>query len=235
MSEPLGLRERKKLRTRRALVEAALRLFGEQGYQETTIAEITAAADVSARTFFSYFGSKEDVLFFDHQERTDEALKLLADRRPDEPIRDVLLRLVEHGLRASLLPADMASELSSVRYRLVSSVPALRARGLQLLFETERRLAAALHETYPGELDRTEAAAVIGALSGAANLAVQVSMGAAGSRPSGRGRPGGGRPRSRWAASPCSGAARCDTGCAARCNTGCAARCDAGRTARHRW
>jgi AcrR family transcriptional regulator len=176
MSEPLGLRERKKLRTRRALVEAALRLFGEQGYQETTIAEITAAADVSARTFFSYFGSKEDVLFFDHQERTDEALKLLADRRPDEPIRDVLLRLVEHGLRASLLPADMASELSSVRYRLVSSIPALRARGLQLLFETERRLAAALHETYPGELDRTEAAAVIGALSGAANLAVQVSM-----------------------------------------------------------
>ncbi|HYR16536.1 MAG TPA: helix-turn-helix domain-containing protein, partial [Mycobacterium sp.] len=69
-----SLRERKRLRTRQALVDAAAELFEQRGYDGTTIADIAAAADISTRTFFSYFASKEDILFPDADARVKAAL-----------------------------------------------------------------------------------------------------------------------------------------------------------------
>ncbi|MEU0568803.1 helix-turn-helix domain-containing protein [Nonomuraea sp. NPDC005983] len=171
----VGLRERKKLRTRQALIEAALRLFDERGYEETTLAEIAAEAEVSTRTFFSYFASKEDVIFFDSDERMERTLEILASREPGEPLADLLLRLIRSALMWASAD-DFSLEHSAVRMRLLSTVPALQARALHLLFDTQLRLAQALRDAYPDELDEVEAATAVGGLIGAVKLAVMVSL-----------------------------------------------------------
>ncbi len=83
--EHAGLRERKKEKTRHALETAALELFAEKGFDGTTVDEIAEACDVSQRTFFRYYGAKEDVLFADGDERLEALLAELARRPLDEP------------------------------------------------------------------------------------------------------------------------------------------------------
>lgn len=167
----VGLRERKKQRTRRALIEAALRLFDEKGFEETTLAEIAAEAEVSTRTFFSYFASKEDVLFFDGASRIARAIEMISSRKPGERVADLLLRLV----RASLQWAsddDFSIMEAPLRMRLIMTVPSLQARALHLLFDNQLQLARALEDAFPDELDHVDAAAAVGALIGAVKLAV---------------------------------------------------------------
>jgi AcrR family transcriptional regulator len=84
MSATIGLRERKKARTREALKDAAIALFTRQGFDGTTVEEIAEACEVSPRTFFRYFPTKEDVLFADADTRRDTLLAVLADRPADE-------------------------------------------------------------------------------------------------------------------------------------------------------
>ncbi|MFI7634743.1 TetR/AcrR family transcriptional regulator [Nonomuraea sp. NPDC049400] len=172
----VGLRERKKQRTRRALVEAALRLFDEKGYEETTLAEIAAAADVSTRTFFSYFASKEDVVFYDSEGRMEQAVAVLADRQPEESPADVLRRIVEESLEWLTTYEEFTFEDAGLRLRLVLKEPALQARALMMLFENQARLARALHAAYPDKLDPVEAAAAVGAVFGAVKLAILTNM-----------------------------------------------------------
>src|SRR3954447_14671748 len=109
-----SLRDRKKERTRRALVEAAAELFEERGYDATTVADIAAAADIGTRTFFSYFPSKEEVLFPEMDGRVRTAIAAIADRRPDERPVDVLLR----GLDEASAGSDMTGRLGALRMQL---------------------------------------------------------------------------------------------------------------------
>jgi AcrR family transcriptional regulator len=76
-----GLRERKKQQTRDKIARAGLDLFAERGYDQTTLADIADAADVSARTIFAYFESKEDILFCDEPDFHD-GLKRALEERP---------------------------------------------------------------------------------------------------------------------------------------------------------
>ncbi|MEU6779003.1 TetR family transcriptional regulator [Nonomuraea angiospora] len=172
----VGLRERKKQRTRRALVEAALRLFDEKGFDETTLAEIAAEADVSTRTFFSYFASKEDVVFYDSARKMELAAAAMADRAPGESPGDVLLRIVEESLTWLTTYEELTFEDAELRIRLVLKEPTLRARALVMLLESQSTLARALREAFP-ELDQVEAAAAVGAMFGAVKLAIVADLG----------------------------------------------------------
>ena len=90
-----GLRERKKQRTRQQIIDAAMGLFAERGYQATTITDIAAAADVAPRTFFSYFPSKEAVVFHNLEGDLDGLASALRDRLPGETAFDALRRWID--------------------------------------------------------------------------------------------------------------------------------------------
>ncbi len=160
----MGLRERKKLRTRRAIADAALRLFAERGYEETTIADIAAAADVSPRTFFSYFPSKEDVVFAEVDERLAEVREGLANRPPGETPLESMRRIVLEMIEA-IAAAD--GDYGSVQVQLVLERPSLQARALKRMNDTEREVVDQLSRLCPaiGEVDAVIiAGATVGAM-----------------------------------------------------------------------
>jgi AcrR family transcriptional regulator len=80
MTDQPGLRERKKQRTRETIARAARELFAERGYYETTLPDIAEAADVSTRTIFAYFPSKEDILFSEFALMREALAQALAER-----------------------------------------------------------------------------------------------------------------------------------------------------------
>jgi AcrR family transcriptional regulator len=116
-------RERKKAETRRRLQECALRLFVEQGYQATTVAQIAAAAGVSHMTFFRYFPAKEDVV------AADDYDPLIEDLIRSRPVEEPPVARVHAALRDGLARVYQADrEALLTRTRLLVRTPALRAR-----------------------------------------------------------------------------------------------------------
>ncbi|MFC7328032.1 TetR/AcrR family transcriptional regulator [Marinactinospora rubrisoli] len=168
-------RERKKRQTRQLLTETAIRLFSEQGYEQTTVAQIAAAADVATKTFFNHFSSKDEVLFAANGERGALALEVIADRRPGESVADLLTRTY-NAMLADYLANGRERALMETYVRLVMSAPALQAKALHVAFDVQRDIAAALLAAYPDELDAVSAAAVVGATWGAALGASLTSM-----------------------------------------------------------
>ena len=168
-----SLRDRKKERTRRALVEAAAELFATRGYEATTVADIAAAADIAPRTFFGYFASKEELLFPASDARVRASVDAIATRAPGESPVDVLLR----GLDAAAAPDDdLVDRLAALRLKLIREVPAVRGRGLQIQDDARREIARHLHAAYPDELDEVTAGALVGAFVGAVTGALGVLL-----------------------------------------------------------
>jgi AcrR family transcriptional regulator len=168
-----SLRERKRARTRQALIDAAVELFERHGYDKTTIADIAAAVDISPRTFFGYFASKEDLLFTDPDARVQTTLRAIQQRAPDEGPVEVLLKALREGAESN---DDMVGNMAQLRLRLIRSVPALRGRALQLQHDGQAEIAQRLHAAFPDELDEVESAAVVGAFVGAIAAALQVLL-----------------------------------------------------------
>ena len=117
-----GLRERKKLKTKEAIQREALRLIEAQGYAETTIEQIAAAAEISPSTFFNYFPTKEDVVLFD---RYDPMIfSMMSSIPPSQPLSAVVYGLLD-GL-AGVVERD--HDVILARSKLSLAVPELRAR-----------------------------------------------------------------------------------------------------------
>ena len=112
MEATAGLRERKKARTREAIVSAAMELFEERGFDGTTVADIAEAAEIAPRTFFSYFPSKDDVVFHDFEESYAKVGEMIERRAPGTNVFDALRAGIEEGME----PPE-ASHLAEKRLR----------------------------------------------------------------------------------------------------------------------
>lgn len=146
--EAVPRRERKKQQTRDALIAAALQLFAAKGYEHTAIREITDAVDVSERTFFRYFESKDDLVLSFVRDASDMVLEALAARpREEAPLaalrgafRDALGRLTADGGILGRRPAYVSI------MKLIESSPALLAAELRFRHENESELVRLLAE-----------------------------------------------------------------------------------------
>ena len=125
-------RERKKLETRQALEQAALRLFGEKGYDQTTVEDIAEAADVAVRTFFRYFSSKQDVLFGEVvTDRVNRLRTELANRPADA---DTLASVMAVMDLLDFSPPDEEQQVLA-RMDLMRRQPSFVSRYLEIIDE----------------------------------------------------------------------------------------------------
>lgn len=133
-----GLRERKRAETHARIQTTALMLFAEGGFEATTLDDIATAADVSRRTLFHYFGSKEDIVLSAKAEVITAIEAAVARRSPDEPLLD----MAEGAL------TDMAASFQGPGPRalagLIKATPALQASDHAKYDLMERRLTTAL-------------------------------------------------------------------------------------------
>ncbi|NEK39158.1 TetR family transcriptional regulator [Rhizobium leguminosarum] len=164
-----GRRERKRRQTRERIEQAAMTLFLQRGFEATTIEDITEAADVSKRSFFDYFPSKEEVVFAWQDAFADRLMAAVAARPADESS----VAAVEAAITATVIAA--VDEPGLARGDLIHRTPALKARDQLKYAKLEQKLAEALLLRKRGDpLERPRmrvlAAIVIGALRVGAEL-----------------------------------------------------------------
>lgn len=145
----IGLREKKKLRTRHLIETCALELFAQEGFDTTTVESIAAACEIAPRTFFRYFASKDDLLSGDADSRLVRLIESLrsrpADESPFQALREAVLALTTfyEGDREAML----------LRYKVFERNPRLLARGLETQHLWEEAVVAALAERSPDRPD----------------------------------------------------------------------------------
>ncbi|WP_326636589.1 TetR family transcriptional regulator [Streptosporangium sp. NBC_01755] len=151
----LGLRERKKQKTRLALIDAALSLFLEQGYEATTVDQIAAAVDVSPRTFFRYFATKEAVALSLPADGQEIVLAELT-ARPDDESPFTALSHAARAVVTMLEKGDLDDTARFLRAReVIDGTPALFAGSVRQMMENEQRLIAEIarrQEASPDDL-----------------------------------------------------------------------------------
>jgi AcrR family transcriptional regulator len=144
----VGLRDRKKARTRDAISGAAIALFLQRGYEAVSVADIAAAANVSRRTLFAYFPTKDDLVLHRFADHEDEAARVVRARGPGVAPLDALHAHLRTALEGRDPITGLCDDPGVVRfYRLVLDTPALGAALVRYQARGEHALAAALDGT----------------------------------------------------------------------------------------
>jgi AcrR family transcriptional regulator len=162
-----SLRERKKARTREAIIDAALDLFERDGYDNTTIEDIAAAADVSPRTFFRYFESKLDLIMTRTDSANEDLGPLLAARPAGEGLVESL-RAIMH----TLLDTQLADPLVLREFQVMLSTPSLRTMAREHFHDEEAGLVAVVAERLGLDHDDLDAQVIGSMVAGALWAAV---------------------------------------------------------------
>ncbi|HMK13382.1 MAG TPA: TetR family transcriptional regulator [Acidimicrobiales bacterium] len=163
-SPPAGLRERKKERTRAEIERVAMQLFVERGFDAVTVDEIGAAAEVSHRTFYRYFASKEDVVLHDIREMLDDVRAAFAQRPASEPVIESI-RAVTLQLAATY---EHDGDDDRKRVELLLATPSLQHRRQEQHVLLEAALVPLIAERLSADPSRDMRPALIAACAGAA-------------------------------------------------------------------
>jgi AcrR family transcriptional regulator len=163
----IGLRERKKQRTRQALIDAAMRLYRERGFDGVTVADIARDADVAPRTFFGYFETKEDVFLGRGDDRVQRVIQAIQERDRGEPILGAARReLLRDRAASHKARFESGPDLSTLLRH-----PAIRGRLRERWNRWEDLLADAIAKAVSARSDDPEPRVVAAAITGAIRVA----------------------------------------------------------------
>jgi AcrR family transcriptional regulator len=147
-TEPVDRQERRKRRTRQAIQKAALELFAERGYRETTINDIAERAEVAPRTVTVHFPAKEELLLDAEPFTLDSLRGRLSARRPDEPALEVLRDWMAATMTEVETDAEGLDgrfwERRALRAHIINAEPELRGRARAGYYPFESALAEAI-------------------------------------------------------------------------------------------
>lgn len=129
--------------TRATLIDVAMELFAEQGFAATTVQQIAAAGEVSERTFFRYFESKDDLLLTDLVDVLAEAASCLDERPLDEPPLEAILQAVRNGA-LSAIDGTFSALASEIGPSLIPHPPRL----VRVFMDWEDRVAEILVQRF---------------------------------------------------------------------------------------
>lgn len=152
------MRERKKQRMYRTISETAISLFLERGFDQVSVADVAAAAEVSKPTLFRYFPSKEDLALHRFADHEDEAARVVRDRAKGESPLDALRRHFLAGLERHDPVTGLNDDADVLAFhRLLYGTPSLVARLFAYISRSEEALAKALREAAPEGTDEIAA------------------------------------------------------------------------------
>jgi AcrR family transcriptional regulator len=166
MNDPVGLRELKKRRTREEIAAVAHRLFAASGFEAVTVAEVARVAEVSQKTVFNYFPTKEDLFYNRADSFGAELLAAVRDRSPGTTVIEAFKRfvLVPRGLLALADDSSEGVKRQTTLLRVALESPALLAREKEVLDRYSRSLAKVIGQEIGATEDDVEPRVVADAL-----------------------------------------------------------------------